>query len=69
VTVAYEVEILEDDNTMRTIAEWDWVAIMLDACGMQILGQVADETSTWDVYEVRHQDCTTRTYAVEVDRR
>jgi len=65
VTTAIEVEIRQD-GTMLEVGQRDWQATLLDACRIRLVGQVADETTTWDVYEVKHQDCQVRTYALEL---
>jgi len=67
VTVAYEVEVQEDDSLL-TVAEWDWSAILLDACGtIEFSGQVdCGAAGAWNVYRVKHQDCQVRTYAIQV---
>jgi len=65
VTIAIEVEIRQD-GTMLEVGQRDWQATLLDACRIRLVGQVADETTTWDVYEVKHQDCQVRTYALEL---
>jgi hypothetical protein len=67
VTTAVEVEV-QDDGSMVAVAECDWTETLLDACALELLGQVADETSTWDVYQAKHQDGQVRTYALEVAR-
>jgi hypothetical protein len=44
-----------------------WLAYtLLDAGGIKLLGQVSDETATWDVYEVRHRNGDIRTYALQL---
>jgi hypothetical protein len=64
--MAMEIEVLEDGR-MLAIGERDWKETLLDACSVRLLGQVADEDTTWDVYELQHVDCQVRTYALEVD--
>ena len=64
-TDAVEVE-LKEDGSLVAVGERDWQEALFDAASIKLLGQVADETSTWDVYEIVHRDRQVRTYAVEV---
>jgi hypothetical protein len=66
VTTVVEIEI-QEDGSMVAVAERDWKETLLDACSVRLLGQVADEGITWDIYEARHVDCQVRTYALEAD--
>ncbi len=51
---------------MIMVAERDWQPTLLDAASIKLLGAVSDETSTWDVYAIRHHDGSERTYALPV---
>jgi hypothetical protein len=64
-TTVVEVEI-QDDGSMVMLAERDWRPTLLDAASIELLGAVADEATTWDVYRVRHRDGSERTYALPV---
>jgi len=64
-TTVLEVEI-QEDGSMIMVAERDWQPTLLDAASIKLLGAVSDETSTWDVYAIRHHDGSERTYALPV---
>jgi hypothetical protein len=58
--------VVREDGSMLAVAERDWTETLLDACSVKLLGQLADEDTTYDIYEVQHQDGQVRTYALEV---
>ena len=64
-TDAVEVEV-QEDGSMVALGERSWTETLLDACSVKLLGQVADEDTTYDIYEVQHQDGQVRTYALVV---
>ena len=51
---------------MVAVGERDWQLALFDAASIRLLGQVADEDVTWDVYEITHRDRQVRTYALEI---
>ena len=62
-TEAIEVE-MKEDGSMVSIGSREWQTALLDARSIRLLGAVADDDSTWDVYTVVHRDGIERTYAV-----
>jgi hypothetical protein len=64
-TTVVEVAI-QDDGSMVMVAERDWQRTLLDAASITLLGEVADEGTMWDVYQVQHRDGTERAYALPV---
>lgn len=57
---------VQEDGSLVPVGERDWQVALLDAVSIRLLGQVADEDTTWDVYEVTHRDGVARTYALPV---
>ena len=64
--MATECEV-QEDGSLVAVGERDWQMTLYDAASIRLLGQMADETDTFDVYEITHRDGSTRTYAIEVD--
>ena len=63
--MATECEV-QEDGSLVAVGDRDWQMTLFDAAAIRLLGQVADEDTTWDVYEIVHRDGSTRTYAIEV---
>jgi hypothetical protein len=64
-TTVVEVAIQEDGSIVM-VGERDWQPTLLDAASITLLGVVADDGTTWDVYQIRHRDGSERTYALPV---
>ncbi len=64
-TEAVEVEV-QDDGTFVAVGSRDWQQALMDAASIKLLGVVSDETSTWDVYQIRHRDGIERAYALPI---
>ncbi len=62
-TEAVDIQLLEDGSFMA-VGSRDWQKMLRDAASVKLLGAVADEDVTWDVYVIVHRDGTARTYAL-----
>ncbi len=64
-TEAVELHVLEG-GAFEVVGELDWLTMLLDAADVTPLGELADESSVWDVYEATDRGGVIHTYALQV---